>query len=363
MSRHRQAPTLLRPPPPARRRGFTLVEMLIVVAVIVILLGILIVGLNQATKRAQMTHTQTLMNSMNQALVRFKSDIGYYPPVLDDDRSLNYQTGGSSPFPSTPWQDEDDYIEKVQKWSSVTSLAEYLIGYGNHRQDGYGYVPGAQAIQDWDLEQPPLGIRHPGPDGVWGALAGAGELGDRMHPRDGPYSIETDPRPYDQGKVYGPYLELGDERLLGALVPDTSDYKIVFPGQADYDPDAPKVIVDYWGNPIWYHRRLHPPGVLKQSYRSLDYDGDGKPDPVPKLSDVICLRSYYIPPGQSVDAVIQDENGDPSTTVGLQSAEFALFSPGPDKVSDHELAEDEGRLPYRIDPNQYNRDNIVEAGP
>ncbi|MFB3139056.1 MAG: type II secretion system protein, partial [Phycisphaerales bacterium] len=61
-------------------RGFTIVELLIVIAVIIVLLSIVIVAVNAATRTAQSASTLTLMNSMKQALVRFKADIGYYPP-------------------------------------------------------------------------------------------------------------------------------------------------------------------------------------------------------------------------------------------------------------------------------------------
>ena len=70
----------------APRAGFTLVELLIVMAVIIVLLSLLIVGLNFATKTAQGANTTALMQSINQALVRFQDDVGYLPPVLDNDR-------------------------------------------------------------------------------------------------------------------------------------------------------------------------------------------------------------------------------------------------------------------------------------
>ena len=47
-----------------------------------VVMGILIVAINAATKTAQATNTRALMSSIKQALVRFKGDIGYYPPVL-----------------------------------------------------------------------------------------------------------------------------------------------------------------------------------------------------------------------------------------------------------------------------------------
>jgi len=154
---------------------------------------------------------------------------------------------------------------------------------------------------------------------------------------------------------------LHDDRLLAAPDPDDPD-KVIFPGEAGFDEIDNRVIVDYWGNPIAYHRRLHPPGVLKQSYRALD---PGINSFLPKLSDVICLRPYRVLPRQAADASFEDGSGDPTTSFALQSAEFALFSPGPDKMSDLQFVIDQGesRLPMRVDPNQYNRDNVVELGP
>ena len=46
--------------------------------------------------------------------------------------------------------------------------------------------------------------------------------------------------------------------------------------------------------------------------------------------------------------------GDTSSTFELQSAEFALLSPGPDLRADPNV---------RVDFDEFNRDNIVELGP
>ena len=74
----------------------------------------------------------------------------------------------------------------------------------------------------------------------------------------------------DRGKVYGPYLELKDESLLASTdgtVDAQERLQVSFPGDAGYNADNPKVIVDYWGNPIRYYRRLYAPGSLKSPYR------------------------------------------------------------------------------------------------
>jgi len=318
-----------------RRGAFTLVEMLIVIGVIIILLSLLIVGLNLAAKTAQKAHTQSLMTSMAQALVRFKDDIGYYPPVLNAQRELI-----EGPVPGL-----NSYRTLVQDWYSFTSPAEYLIGYDEGRYDGYGEGPNSPASAG---EMPPTGIRHPGPDGVWGA---------------GPNAIlqDRDPVPPASGgtaHVYGPYLELDNERLLGSLFEvQPGEYELRFPGEAGYDEDAPKVIADYWGEPIYYYRRVYLAGTLSQSYRPVVSPGGGAPAQVPTLSDVFCLRAYEILPGGAANGDLADESDDTTTTVRLESAEFALFSKGPDRVFDAQSRRDPGKA------DEPNRDNIVEVGP
>ena len=84
------------------------------------------------------------------------------------------------------------------------------------------------------------------------------------------HGSEFAPFPIDQGKVYGPYLELKDKRLLASTKGnlDNRDRLIVyFPGEGNYDADDPKVIVDYWGSPLRFYRRPYPPGALQSPYR------------------------------------------------------------------------------------------------
>ncbi|UCD74284.1 MAG: hypothetical protein JSV91_10885, partial [Phycisphaerales bacterium] len=211
----------IRVPP---RSAFTIVELLIVITVIIILLSILIVAVNAAQRTAQQAKTESVINAITQALVRFKEDIGYYPPVLDPLRSLPV-AGGQHDIPR-PF--DANYDVRVQDWYSITTLPDYLLGYGNEKQDGYDG----------------MGIRQPESDGVWSAtINGTGKL---EHRNTGAVARTA--------KVYGPYLELKDERLLGSIDPLASDELIIyFPGDAGYKPDDPKVIVDYWGRPLRYY--------------------------------------------------------------------------------------------------------------
>ncbi|MCH8164477.1 MAG: type II secretion system protein [Planctomycetes bacterium] len=360
-------------------RGFTIVELLIVIAVIILLLSIVIVAVNAATRTAQSANTLTLMNSMKQALVRFKADIGYYPPVFGPPPGPGF--GGSSPdflrqlFPP-PDPASLGYADDVQDWWSSAAMAEYLLGYGNHEQDGYGIVPSNPLIRDWDQETPPTGFRHPGRDGVWGAtLNGSmtGTLDDRMLQGVGPGAIHgSEPAPFgiDQGMVYGPYLELKDERLIAGVMYPGGTLQTYFPGDAipgglSFE-DLPKAIVDYWGQPIRYFRQVYRSGDIRSVYRSLDPNV-----PTPTLADVFVLRPFDLKPGSAIDGIADNslivQGGDTTTTHALRTAEFALVSAGPDRALDattrYDAPDQNGNDPDGDGISFENKDNIVELGP
>jgi hypothetical protein len=355
--------------PGRNARAFTVVELLVVVAIIIALLSILIVAVNAATRVSQKTHTIALMGSINQGLIRFKEEIGYYPPVLGPSSSpLNDLRKLFEP----PAQGSGGYQAAIQQWWSSCALAEYLLGYGHHWQDGYGIVsgtmPAPDGLHDWDKESPALGIRHPGPDGVWGAGTNnflfrmGGNGNSNVNTAYG--RAETSPHPMDQGKVYGPYLQLKDERLLAAIAGyDANNNPILhFPGDPGYNDSLPKVIVDYWGEPIRYFRRPYPAGALGQSYRTVFDSATGESTRVPTLSDIYILRPQTIKPGSEVATLFADAAGNNLSSRELDAAEFALFSCGPDTIVDitRTIDADDGDG----DTKKYeNADNIVEVGP
>ncbi len=338
-----------------KRGGFTLIELLIVTAMIILLLSILIVAVNAASRTAQLTNTRALMNSISQALVRFREDVGYLPPVLGDvtptvldplnhdfrklfdprGEDLNVGTADDI-LPDGP-----NYAENVQEWYSVTTLADYLLGYGNDQQDAYEGV----------------GIRHPGTDAVWGATilgAADGSLGAR---NSGAGAASA-------GKVYGPYLQLKDERLIASTdgTLDANDnLNVYFPGEGNYNDGDPKVITDYWGRPIRYYRTVYKPGAINYPYRAANAGGF-----TPTLADVFVLRPWEVKSGAESDSLIEDELGDPTASFELKTAAFALFSPGPDRSHDETARADvytnpdvEGDLDGISGENE---DNIVEVG-
>ena len=441
--------------PAIQRRAFTLVELLVVIGVIAMLVGLLIVGINAAQKRAQKMNTQFLLSSISQALSRFKSDHGYYPPVLGDPSEL---TGGQLGWPTTAsatpktqigfardlmappinptsgttntkvsqWTTQE--ATALQNWYSVTSLAEYLVGAGDRSQDGYGICGELPDTVPTDplpgqRELPRAGIRSPGMDGVWGAALqpiysnpdvsgtpgaaanyASATLGSPT--RKGLFftrnlalpsrvllssttvsgagndtsSCILRSRPNLEGKIFGPYLELKDPSVIGgyrgritdprdpARVGTIQSIVRVTDGDADFDK-YPKVILDYWGQPIRYYRR----GYVNLTPNTPDQATDGtKFD----LGDFFALRptqaieSEFIPDAQAATDVLADKNNDRSSTARLRSAEFALLSSGPDKKLERQrrIGIDITASPifnYQNPNNDVdvNADNIVETGP
>jgi type II secretory pathway pseudopilin PulG len=358
------------PAGPNRRSGFSIVELLVVVAIIVALIGILVVALNTAARRAQAANTQFLLSSIGQALVRFEQDIGYLPPVLG--RAGTGPSAGAGLgrdlLQPPPWTVDASTgvptaqaIVDLQNWFSYTTLPEYLLGYGDRFADGYGAMgslppsgtsPGATEI-------PLLGIRSPGRDGVWGALinplspSGGGRFVNRNNTGFSAANVSSGNAVLLQGRVYGPYLDLKEDAIIAGLVgfDPNGEPILARPGEQNYSDNLPKVFVDYWGSPIHYYRK---------AYAFLDLKG---PDPTPAanpgvrpvardLGDIFALRPFEFRPGEEAVGVA-DASGDSATLTRLKAANWALMSRGADKSWTRDR---------RRDSDEFNRDNIVEVG-
>jgi hypothetical protein len=71
-----------------------------------------------------------------------------------------------------------------------------------------------------------------------------------------------------------------------------------------------------------------------------------------------------VDPGNAIDAPFADAGGDTTTTAALNSAEFALFSAGPDRFFNPDLRYDDPDDPGNTrGTDLFNEDNIVELGP
>lgn len=355
----RRMPTASRP----TARGFTIVELLVTIAIIIALLGILLVALNTASEFAKEAKTRTLLQSISAALGRFREDTGYYPPVLGVASASGAVASPPGQFgygrdllqpptvanPDSPTGAE---LTAVNGWWSVTSLPDYLLGYDTRAYDGYGFdIAQPLANSPGSREQPPVGIRHPGRDGVWGAALeprslASGAIGYYLQRNPGGGS-GGNPNTWDtsgvRGKVLGPYLELKDADLVGGISgADAQGEPIVHRAEETPNFDAlPKCFLDYWGRPIRYYRRGY--NALEPGSVSTDFN----------LGDIVALRPQAVDAGADADG-FADASGDTTTTRALLGGAFALVSTGPDR----------GWTPtVRVDAAGLNADNIVEVGP
>ena len=357
----------------SKRRAFTVVELLVVIGVIILVVGTLAVGLTAAMRRAREAKTEFLMDSISKGMAQFKASVGYLPPVLGDP-SVAYG-GASTPSgqvgymrdlvapPSLPagpsggnywgnWSAAQG--AQVQRYGSITTIAEYLLGPGDRSQDGYGVIVDTNgSLPSSDTpggrEQDTMGLRDPGRDGVWGALlnprpstSGGGLFANRNLATPNMAGNNTSTG-YLKGARIGPFLELKDDGLLGAAVgaPGTNTLSAIMPNEPGYTDLAPKCVLDYFGKPIVYYRR----GYLNSDPRTTDSSWS--------LADIIALRPQRFPENEALNGY-PDGLSDGSTSRELKAAEFALLSLGPDQ-----------RYTYseRADNAGYNEDNVVRTGP
>jgi type II secretory pathway pseudopilin PulG len=352
------------PTTPVRGRvgGFTLTELLVVIAIIVLLIGTLVVVVAAATRRAQGANTQVLMNSISTGLGQFQTDFGYLPPVLAARENPNPQSRGLGRDVLKLGQVAGtNDVARQQDWASYTTLADFLIGYGHRGEDGYGVVQGAPNGAG-NREAPPFGIRSPGPDGAFGsidapqaAFANNSNFWGYYRARN-PARLAAPPASGSpnwngaavEGKVYGPYLELKDERLVAGITGFQPNGRpnLIFADQAGAAFDnLPKTIVDYWGEPIAYYRTPY----VGDDLRSTAADANGI---FANLGDIYMLRAWEIPPSDRSEGA-PDAAGDNSSSVQLKGASYALMSMGPDRSFDRSRRRDLG---------EFNKDNIVVTG-
>ncbi|MEE2720118.1 MAG: type II secretion system protein [Planctomycetota bacterium] len=388
--------------------GFTLVELVVVMGIIALLVSVLVIAVSGARESARVASTSTTMNSMVQGMVAFREDVGYLPPLLDESRSLM----------EPPPLDDGNIFERMQGYYSITTPAEYLLGYGGHGMDGYGwdavcevgkdYGPAGSSSASLSDESERWGIRNPGADGVWTstyAREGKGTLSGRVE-RFAAGKVS------DNGPVLGPYMALPGRGVIGRLVSNNGVWDgtsidsasgepvVLFEGDEGYDQDPSRgahVICDAWGTPIRFYRLNYPGGNPAQRYPAT------KQPYCPSMSQFIALRPWDFEPGSSTEFLVPSggdlwgdynstmdgdgRRGDSLTSFELQSGEFAFLSAGPDRRINNWQRNDAagvggndgtnfnddwhynwGTIPgtspqYPVpETEEVNRDNIVEVG-
>ena len=264
-------------------RGFTVLELLVVIAIVAVIAGLLLASLRGATDRSRAVKTRSIMRAVSIGLDAFKSDHGYHPVVLSGNSSGRQGPAwsdvvpppvpivGNTPFPLP------DYAVDMQRWYSITTIPEFLLGAGGREADGYGTT---EIDINSSGERPALGIRSPGVDGAWGStIFGTGLLEDRAFGLyEDPSANPSQMRLRNPGRVYGPYLGLEGDIRLGKVLPANTwpaapsseaqaeavgqdPIRVIDENNQDWlNPDAKLVLLDPFDRPIEYFCNPYAPG-------------------------------------------------------------------------------------------------------
>ncbi|NMA21800.1 MAG: hypothetical protein GX927_14595 [Lentisphaerae bacterium] len=136
-----------------RKHPFTLLELLSVIVIIAVLAGILLGGMNYASRRADEAKTLATMEEFATALEAFRVDRGYYPVVAAAEVRISSANAWST-FLSGNSSNDRPYMEGIQDGDFI------MDAFGN----AFWYVcPGTHNPQKYDLWSL-------GPDGIDGTV-------------------------------------------------------------------------------------------------------------------------------------------------------------------------------------------------
>ncbi len=208
--------SFLRTPPRTARspRGFSLTELLVVIGIIALLAGVLLTAMSKVRSQALRTQTVATMEEFSKACEAFQLEHGVYPGVIPE-----------TDVADGAWSNGEQF-------SSTENALLHLMG--GHRvfhpvhapdpTDEYGSFGGTEITfgsSDWKLK------------------VDRGRIGEG---------------PVIDGKAFAPYFTPGGNELgvaKGQFVPGLSS---LAPGLPD--------LLDGWGQPIIYNRRLRTVGDL-----------------------------------------------------------------------------------------------------
>jgi len=134
-----------------KRHFFTLVELLATIAIIAIVAGIVLGGMNFASRRADEAKTLAIMAEFEMALDAFKHDNGYVPPCTTA-TDVQYKLDGASKVNIVLGADylfENAQGRAYMEFGQVTTTGQNLVdAWGNPLQY---QCPGTHNAESYDL--------------------------------------------------------------------------------------------------------------------------------------------------------------------------------------------------------------------